>query len=50
MKKLILIIITTLCLSLIVACGALDREVNLEKNGKKYSTEQGIILMILKSI
>ena len=42
MKKLILIIITTLCLSLIVACGALDREVNLEKNGKKYSTEQGV--------
>ena len=34
MKKLVLIIITTLCLILIVACGAFDREVNLEKNGK----------------
>lgn len=42
MKKVILIIITTLCLSLVIACGARDREVNLEKTGKKYSTDQGV--------
>lgn len=42
MKKIILIIITTLCLSLVIACGALDQEVNLEKTGKEYSTDQGV--------
>lgn len=42
MKKIILIVVTTLCLSLIIACGAHNREVNLEKTGKKYSTDQGV--------
>lgn len=42
MKKVILIIITTLCLGLMVACGARDQEVNLEKTGKEYVTDQGV--------
>ena len=42
MKKIILIIITTLCLGLVIACGARDQEVNLEKTGKKYSTDGGV--------
>lgn len=41
MKKLIKIIITTLCLCLVTACGARDKDVNLEKTGKKYSTDDG---------
>ena len=42
MKKIILIIVTTLCLGLVIACGARDQEVNLEKTGKKYNTDEGV--------
>ena len=41
MKKIIGIVITTLCLSLVVACGARSEKVNLEKTGKEYRTDQG---------
>lgn len=42
MKKIYQIIITTLCLYLVVGCGPHDEAVNLEKTGKKYSTEEGV--------
>ena len=42
MKKIIGIVITTLCLSLVVACGARSEKVNLEKTGKEYRTDQGV--------
>ena len=42
MKKIIGIVITTLCLCLVVACGARSEKVNLEKTGKEYRTDQGV--------
>lgn len=42
MKKLLKIVIATLCLCLIVACGTRNEKVNLKKTGKKYSTDQGV--------
>lgn len=41
MKKIIKLLVTTLCLFLVTACGARDQDVNLEKTGKKYSTDDG---------
>ena len=37
MKKIIGIVITTLCLCLVVACGARSEKVNLEKNREGIS-------------
>lgn len=42
MKKIFGIVITTLCLCLVTACGARDEKVNLEKTGKEYRTDQGV--------
>ena len=43
MKKIMKILVTTLCLCLVTACGARDKDVNLEKSGTKYSTDDGVI-------
>ena len=42
MKKIMKILVTTLCLCLVTACGARDKDVNLEKSGTKYSTDGGV--------
>lgn len=42
MKKIMKILVTTLCLCLVTACGARDKDVNLEKSGTKYSTDDGV--------
>lgn len=42
MKKIIKVLLTTLCLCLITGCGARDKNVNLEKTGEKYSTDNGV--------
>lgn len=40
MKKIMKILVTTLCLCLVTACGARDKDVNLEK------VELGTVLMM----
>ena len=40
------ILVTTLCLCLVTACGARDKDVNLEKSGTKYSTDDGVSFII----
>lgn len=42
MKKIIMLVVTTLCLCLVVACQSREKEVNLEKTGEKYSAAQGV--------
>lgn len=42
MKKIIKVLLTTLCLCLMTGCGTRDKNVNLEKTGEKYSTDNGV--------
>lgn len=42
MKKLIKIVITTICLVIVTACGAKNELVNLEKDGTIYNTDDGV--------
>lgn len=47
MKKIIGIVITTLCLCLVVACGARSEKVNLEKQGRNIVQIKVLVFIIL---